>query len=395
MNGEDYRGAMPPMVPSPTPGPPRNAVPVRQVLGIIGLVLAAAAAVELVIKLERIISWLAIAGFFAVVLHGPVNLLQRRLHFPRAVATLVVFLLGIVIVAAAIYSFVRPLVDQANQFINHLPGYVEDARAGRGTVGRLVQRYNLDEWVQRNQDSLRKAAQNAGRPALKVAQSVASGLAALVTILVLTFLMLLQGPDMMRGGLNMLSPPLAERIRRVARDCARAMSGYVAGNLLISVIAAFVTFVSLKILGVPFALVLAIWVAFADLIPLVGATLGAIPTIAVALLHSLAAGIIMLIVFIVYQQFENHVLQVTIMSKTVKLNPLVVLVSVLIGVELYGLLGALLAIPAAGVIQVIARDLYEDRKDRKLTEAATVGPEDLPMPMIKEDPDLPPTREAS
>src|SRR5262245_4988786 len=101
MGGEDYLGAMPPMVPSPTPGPPKNAVPVRQVLGIIGLVLAAAAAVELVIKLERIISWLAIAGFFAVVLTGPVNFLQRRLHLPRAVAALVVFLLGIAIVAAA------------------------------------------------------------------------------------------------------------------------------------------------------------------------------------------------------------------------------------------------------------------------------------------------------
>jgi predicted PurR-regulated permease PerM len=395
MGGEDYLGAMPPMVPSPTPGPPKNAVPVRQVLGIIGLVLAAGAAVELVIKLERIISWLAIAGFFAVVLTGPVNFLQRRLHLPRAVAAVVVFLLGIAIVAAAIYSFVRPLVDQANQFINHLPGYVEDAKAGRGTVGRLVQRYNLDEWVQRNQDDLRKAAQNAGRPALKVAQSVASGLAALVTILVLTFLMLLEGPDMMRGGLNMLSPPLAERIRRVTRDCARAMSGYVAGNLLISVIAAFVTFVSLEILGVPFALVLAIWVAFADLIPLVGATLGAIPTILVALLHSLAAGIIMLVIFIVYQQFENHVLQVTIMSRTVKLNPLIVLVSVLIGVELYGFLGALLAIPAAGVIQVISRDIYEDYRRRKLVEGGEVGPEDLPVQVITEDPNLPPTREAS
>ena len=94
---------------------------------------------------------------------------------------------------------------------------------------------------------------------------MASGLAALVTILVLTFLMLLEGPGMMKGGLNMLSPPTAERIQRVLRDCARAITGYVAGNLLISVIAAFVTFVSLKILGVPFALVLAIWVAFADL----------------------------------------------------------------------------------------------------------------------------------
>src|SRR2546421_8378283 len=339
---------MPPTVSSPPPAQPSHAVPVRQVLGIIGLVLAAAVAVKLVIELQRILSWLAIAAFFAVVLTPPVNFLVRRLHFPRSLAVLVVFLLGIGIVAATIYSFVRPLVDQANNFINHLPGYVEDARAGRGTVGELVKRYKIDDWVARNQENLRNAAQQAGRPAVKAAQSVASGLAALVTILALTFLMLLEGPGMMKGGLNMLSPPTAERVQRVLRDCARAITGYVAGNLLISVIAAFVTFVSLKILGVPFALVLAIWVAFADLIPLVGATLGAIPTILVALLHSTTAGIAMAIVYIVYQQFENHVLQVTIMARTVRLNPLVVLVSVLAGVELYGFLGALLAIPIAG-----------------------------------------------
>src|SRR4051812_44574529 len=102
MSGEDYRGPMPTTVPSPPSGHPARTVPVRQVLGIIGLVLAAALAVELVIKLQRIITWLAIAGFFAVVLTPPVSFLQRRLRFPRAVATLVVFLLGIAIVAGAI-----------------------------------------------------------------------------------------------------------------------------------------------------------------------------------------------------------------------------------------------------------------------------------------------------
>src|SRR5436190_5716559 len=222
---------MPSTLPSAPPGQPVRTVPVRVVLGIIGLVLASAVAVELIIELRRIISWLAIAGFFAVVLTPPVNFLVRRLHFPRAAATLVVFLMGIAIVAATVYSFVRPLVDQSNNFINHLPGYVEDARAGRGNVGELVKRYKIDDWVERNQDNLRRAARQAGRPAVKVAQSVASGLAALVTILVLTFLMLLEGPGMMRGGLNMLSPPTAERVQRILRDCALAITGYVAGNL--------------------------------------------------------------------------------------------------------------------------------------------------------------------
>jgi predicted PurR-regulated permease PerM len=124
--------------------------------------------------------------------------------------------------------------------------------------------------------------------------------------------------------------------------------------------------------------VLALWVAFADLIPLVGATLGAVPTIAVAFLHSVPAGIAAVVFFILYQQFENNVLQVTVMSRTVNLNPLGVLISVMIGVELFGLLGALLAIPAAGVIQVVVRDLWDEQHGRPKGEP-TIGASETPL----------------
>src|SRR5205814_9767482 len=112
-----------------------------------------------------------------------------------------------------------------------------------------------------------------------------------------------------------------------------------------SVIAGAATFVYLFLVHVPFRGVLALWVGFADLIPLVGATLGAVPAVLVAFLHSVPAGIGTIVFFIVYQQFENHVLQVTVMSRTVDLNPLRVLVSALVGVELFGFVGALRAIP--------------------------------------------------
>jgi predicted PurR-regulated permease PerM len=164
----------------------------------------------------------------------------------------------------------------------------------------------------------------------------------------------------------------------VLRDCARALTGYVFGNFLISMIAGSATFVVLLILGVPFRGVLALWVGFADLIPLVGATLGAVPAVLVAFLDSTTSGIIVLIFFIVYQQFENHVLQVTIMAKTVQINQLVVLVSILVGVELFGLLGALLAIPTAGVLQVIVRDLWDERRNRPKDEP-TVGADEVPV----------------
>jgi predicted PurR-regulated permease PerM len=198
--------------------------------------------------------------------------------------------------------------------------------------------------------------------------------------------MILYGPDMMASGLGLLSPPRRERVQAVLRDCSRALTGYVFGNFLISLIAGGTTFLVLLILGVPFRAVLALWVGFADLIPLVGATLGAIPAVLVAFLDSTTNGIIVLAFFIVYQQFENHVLQVQIMAKTVQINQLVVLVSILGGVELFGLLGALLAIPAAGVIQVIVRDLWDARRAR-LKDEPTIGAEETPVSQTTDEPE--------
>jgi predicted PurR-regulated permease PerM len=329
-----------------------------------------------------------VALFFAVALSPPVNFLERRIHVRRGIAATLVLLVGFAAIAAMIYAFVRPIVDQTQKFVDELPEYVEDAEAGRGTIGRLVQRYNIDEWVRDNQDRLEQVRNEAGSKAPAVLGSVASAFFAGLTVLVLAILMLLQGPDIQTGMLNLLDAPHAprrrERVRRVASDAARAVTGYIAGNVVISIIAGTATYVALLVIGVPFKEVLALWVAFADLIPLVGATLGAVPAVLVAFLHSVPAGIATLIFFIAYQQFENHVLQVTVMSRTVDLNPLAVLIAVLVGVELFGLLGALLAIPMAGVLQVIVRDIYDERRGH-LKEEPSVGTDEVPITQASED----------
>ena len=151
------------------------------------------------------------------------------------------------------------------------------------------------------------------------------------------------------------------------------------GNLVISLIAGISTYIFLRIVGVPYAEVLALWVGFADLIPLVGATLGAIPTVGFAFAQSVPTGIATLVFYIVYQQFENHVLQVTVMSRTVDVNPLAVIISVLVGVELFGFLGAALAIPAAGVIQVVVRSLYDLRRGTAGHLLVADGAETVPI----------------
>ena len=343
-------------------------VPVATIITTIGLVLATAAMLAVLSRTSRIITWILVAAFFAVVLTPPVNFLRRRFHMRPALAASVVFLLGLATIGGLAYLFIRPLAEQGTQFANNLPQYVRDAENGKGPAGKLVKRYKLDDWLDKNSEEIQARAQKIFEPdkvlgvAVGTVGAVFSTMAAVLTIAVLSFLMLLEGHHLLMTMTRVFHPEARVRLQRVGRLCARAVNGYVNGNLAISAIAGLSTWIFLLSVRVPFAGVLALWVAFADLIPLVGATLGAIPTIAVAFLHSTTAGIATTIFYVIYQQIENQVLQPTIMARTVSMEPLVILISVLIGVELFGLLGALLAIPLAGIIKVIGADILAHRR---------------------------------
>lgn len=360
----------------------RRAVDVRHValttLVVVAVTLTSLGAVLAVGRLWRIVSYLLVALFLAAIFTPPIDYLQHRRNMRRGVATLLVMTIGLVILGGLTYAFVHPLVDQGTKFSDNIPRLVRDAQRGKGPVGHLVEKYELQKWVDEHRTELDKQARAAGSQGLTVLRSVFSGIVAGVTVLVLTILMLLGGPDLSENLVGVLPARHRDRVRRVASDASRAVSGYMFGNLVISLIAGLAAYVFLLILGVPYPEVLALWVAFADLIPLVGATLGAIPAVAIAFLQSVPAGIATLVFFILYQQFENNVLQVTVMSRTVKINPLGVFISVLIGVQLFGLLGALLAIPAAGVVQVVVRDLWDEHQGR-LKDTPTIGAGETPM----------------
>jgi predicted PurR-regulated permease PerM len=364
--------------------PDRRPVPWRTIFAVLLVVLCTAFAVVTLQRLGRIITWFVVAAFFAAILTPAVDILHHKVKMPRVLATLIVFLLGLAAMAGLLYAFIRPLVDQAYEFSDNLPQYVEEAKAGEGPVGELVKRYELDTYVERNQGRLREMLSGAGKPAAEFGTRIFASIAAFVTILVLIFLLLLEGPKLIDGMLRLVPPRHRDRVRRVARDSNRAITGYMFGNLAISVIAGVATYLVLWPLDVPFKGVLALWVAFADLIPLVGATLGAVVVSSVAFLDSTKTGIIVVVFFVIYQQFENHVLQVSIMSRTVDLNPLAVLLSVLVGVELFGILGALLAIPAGGVLQVICRDVYDENLGMLKAEP-TIGADEIPISQVLEE----------
>ncbi|KDN21769.1 AI-2E family transporter [Amycolatopsis rifamycinica] len=345
----------------------------------IGLGLAAIVLVEFVLRVQRVLVWLAIAAFFTAALYPATNWIQQRMPGRRrSWATVVAFLAIVLVVGGVLAAFAVPLAREGTQLAGQLPGMIADARAGRGPVGDLLSRTHAVEYVQQNQDRIKQIATGLGAPALNFVQSLATGVVAAVTIFVLSFLAVLEGPKLVAGTLTLLPTGSSGRVRDVGRECVRTITGYITGNLIISVVCGVLTYVMLKIFGVPFAGLVALFVGLADLIPLVGATLGAIVAAAAAFIHSVPAGIAVVVFFIIYQQLENHFLQPLVFARTVKLNPLTVLVAILLFTELAGILGALLAIPVAGIIQVILKDLWRHRKRNRAGDPAEPVTPDRP-----------------
>jgi predicted PurR-regulated permease PerM len=361
---------------------PRRPVPVRTIATTIAMVLATALLLLVVYDVRRVLTWIVVAAFFSVALFPVVGWVERRLTgCRRSLATLLVFVVVLVVLGGLVAAFTVPLAQEGTKFAGQLPDLVDQARAGRGPIGGLLDRTHVLTYLQDHQDRVKAFATGLTTPAAGVLRGVATGIAGVVTIFVLAFLMVLEGPKIVDGFVNLLDPDVQPRVRAVGSDCARSITGYLSGNLLISVICGVLTFAVLKISGVPFAGLIALFVAVADLIPLVGATLGAAVAVIAAAIHSVPALIAVAIFFVIYQQLENHLLQPLILSRTVKLNPLTVLIAILVAVELAGILGAFLAIPLAGMIQVVVRDLWDHRRGRPKVEP-TVGEDRRPVDSV-------------
>ncbi len=341
-------------------------VPWRTIVGTVGVVTATYLLLVVALAVTRIITWVVIAGFFAVVLAPLVSRVQARVGGRRTLATSLVVVATLAALVGVTLLFVMPVRTQLVNIITDLPGAVHDAAQGRGPIGNLVHRLHIESWVQNNEEVLSRAATRLSQSPFQAAQAVFEVVFGFITITLLTFLFLSQSPAIGRAVQNVI--PLRRRAsaQRIAAGAVAAVSGYVVGNLLISLIAGSAAFVCLIALGVPSPVVLAIWVAFADLIPLVGAAIGASACVIAAYLHSPTAGLLALIFFVVYQQIENSVLYQWIMSRRVNVNPVGILLSVLLAVELFGFVGALLAVPISGALQSIVIAVRQERQKEHL-----------------------------
>ena len=350
----------------------------RTIMRVLAIVIGVAVTLAVLWIARHVIAWVVISLFLALALDPLVRLIQRRTRLGRAPAIAVTYLILIIVIAGVSATFVPKLVEEVNGFVQATPSYVHDLTHGRGRLGFLERKYHVVEKVraQVKKGGTAKVLGLSGA-ALSVTKSVITIIAATVTIIFLTFFMLLEGGDWMERCYSLFPEESRPRWRRVGHDIYKTVGGYVTGNILISLIAGASITVVLLVLGVPYAVALGLLVGVLDLIPLAGATVAGVIVTGVAFLHTIPAGIIVLVFFIVYQQLENHFLQPVIYGRTVQLSPLAVLVSVLVGAELAGILGALAAIPVAGAIQVIIRDQLSVRSPVE-PDAESPPPEALP-----------------
>jgi predicted PurR-regulated permease PerM len=352
------------------PGPPLSyyAKVTLVVVAVLALLRAAWA-------VRNILLLVLVAAVLAVGLDPAVRRLER-LNFPRgwAVVLILAATVGFIVLFAVLV--IPPVVRGVRQLASDIPGYVDRLQNRSGWFRDLAEKYDLSTKLRSLTDRLPSLASASLGRILGITRSVASVIFNMLTIFILTIYFLMSLPRGVKTGEDLIGGEERHRNVRLFREALDRIGGYVSGNIAVSVIAGIVSFVFLRIMGIPFAAALALWVAIADLIPTVGATLGALAAVIVAFFSSPVDGIATIIFFVVYQQVENYVVVPRVMRKAVDLSPAAVIVSVLIGGSLAGFAGALLALPLAAAVKVVIRDVWLGPR----IQAATTAPPPAPEP---------------
>jgi predicted PurR-regulated permease PerM len=332
----------------------------KGVVRIVGIVVACAIALYLTWRVRGVLRLTIIALFVALTLNPIVDMIDSRVRAPRGAVILAVF----VLLAAAVFAIgatvVPSMVKQVQQLSHDAPHYIGELRRN-STFRGYDNRYHLTDHLRSDARALpHQLGESTG--SLQAVTVKVFGLAGqLATVLSLSFLLMLNGRNYVKLALTLTGDREA-RYRKLVTDITQAVAAYMLGNVAISVLCTLATWIVLMILGVPYALALAIVVGFFDLIPLVGATLGAIIAgLATATVDFPTATIVWVVFAIVYQRFENYLVQPLVYGRALNVNPVVTILGVLIGAALLGVLGALLAIPTAAAVQILLRDWWANR----------------------------------
>jgi predicted PurR-regulated permease PerM len=347
----------------------------RFVLRVVLIVVAAALALYVIYLLRKPLSWLVIAAFIAIAVSGPVNILSQ--HMRRGFAIAIVYLILVLIPIGVGALLIPSMVGQAEDLAANAPEYAQDVTNfvdENETLRNLNEDYDITGKIEEEAAKLPDKIPDAAGTLQDIGVGFVNSVFAALTIFILSIFMVAGGRRWIERFLATRNPDQKERMERAFDHIGAAVGNYVGGALLQATIAGVTSFIVLTILGVPFAAPLAVLVFFFDLIPLVGATLGAVLVAIVTLFVNFPVALIVWIIYSIgYQQIENYVIQPQIQKRAVSVEPFVVLVAVLFGGTLFGIIGALLAIPAAASIQIAIREWMAYRREVVEPPAPTPG----------------------
>lgn len=305
---------------------------------------------------------LGISFFLAIALSRPVNALARRMpKDSRGLATGAAYLVVLGAIGGLLYIVIPPLITQTRQVIENAPNYINELETSNSRTAELARRYNIPETLDNYREQQSHRLTEVSGPVFTTAKRIISSVAALVTILVLTFFMVVEGPAWMERFWALQPKEKRQHRKKLVNDMYKVITGYVNGQLFIATLGAVSAYIALRIIGISYALPLAGIVWFLNLIPLIGATVSGVMLVIITLFHSVPAAIVLGVYLLIYQQLENNFVQPYVQSKAVNISPLLILASALIGANIAGLLGALIAIPVASCIRILVNDFFEDR----------------------------------
>lgn len=337
----------------------------RTVVRVMLVVVATIIALAALGKLSHALILISTAFFLSLALNAPVHWIGE--HLPgkrkgsRSVATSISFLMVVIVLSGFIAAVVPPAISQVSNFVETIPKITKDARNENSTIGELVKKYKLDSVVNDSSEELSSALKNSGKGAISTVSSFGAGLVALITVLAMTFMMLVEGPRWIRLGKLLLPEEKRDHAEILSRQMYAVIKGYVNGQVTLAALAAVIMLPVMLILQVPYAAALAVIVFICGLIPMFGHTIGAVIVTLIAVLESPVSALLLLGFYILYQQIENYVVQPRVQASATNMSPLLVFVAVIIGINLNGLLGGLVAIPVAGCLRILVIDYLRTR----------------------------------
>lgn len=313
---------------------------------------------------RSIILYLLIAIFLVFAIN-PLVIKLEKWGAKRTMAILLADLLLLIGVSSVLAMVIIPLITQGADLFQNLP-QITDKVLNNSTFINLNKTYHLSESLNQTSGEISTLIKGGGSSLLLFTSVLISKVFAIFSVLVLAFLLQIEGKKMWQSILDLLPTAVSHRAERIGQSIMHAVSGFVLGNLFISLIAGLVTLITLWILDVPYMFALAALVALFDIIPLIGASIATVAVGLVALSQGTVTAIIAVVVLLIYQFVEGHLIQPLVYSKSVNLSALFIVVASLLGAELAGIVGVLLAIPLAAVVQIIASEIMRIYKLNKI-----------------------------